>query len=36
MRERVYGFAAEQLGIERRALARDAKRVATMLDGEGA
>jgi AcrR family transcriptional regulator len=36
MRERLYGFAAEQLGIERRALERDAKRVVALLDGEGA
>jgi AcrR family transcriptional regulator len=36
MRERLYAFAAEQLGIERRALARDAKKVIALLDGEGA
>jgi AcrR family transcriptional regulator len=36
MRERLYGFAAEQLGIERRALQRDAKKVVALLDGEGA
>jgi AcrR family transcriptional regulator len=35
MRERLYGFAAEQLGIERRALERDAKAVIVVLDGEG-
>jgi AcrR family transcriptional regulator len=35
MRERLYGFAAEQLGIERRALERDAKAVIEVLDGEG-
>lgn len=35
MRERLYGFAAEQLGIERRALERDAKKVVALLDGEG-
>jgi AcrR family transcriptional regulator len=32
MRERLYGFAAEQLGIERRALERDAKAVNAVLD----
>jgi hypothetical protein len=36
MRERLYGFAAEQLGIERRALERDAKKVVARLGGEGA
>jgi AcrR family transcriptional regulator len=36
MRERLYRFAAEQLGIERPALERDAKRVVALLDGEGA
>jgi hypothetical protein len=35
MRERLYGFAAEQLGIERRALERDAQAVIALLDGEG-
>ena len=36
MRERLYAFAAEQLGIERRALRRDAKKVIALLGGEGA
>ena len=36
MRERLYGFAAEQLGIERRALRRDANKVIALLDGKGA
>jgi AcrR family transcriptional regulator len=36
MRERLYGFAAEQLGIERLALERDARAVIAALDGEGA
>ncbi|HEV3378935.1 MAG TPA: TetR/AcrR family transcriptional regulator [Thermoleophilaceae bacterium] len=35
MRKRLYAFAAEQLGIERKALERDAKAVAALLDGEG-
>jgi hypothetical protein len=34
MRKRLYAFAAEQLGIERKALERDAKAVAALLDGE--
>jgi AcrR family transcriptional regulator len=36
MRERLYGFAAEQLGIERRALEREAKAAAAVLEEEGA
>jgi hypothetical protein len=35
MRERLYGFAAEQLGIERRALERDARAAIAVLDGDG-
>ena len=35
MRERLYGFAAEELGIERRALERDAQAVVALLDGDG-
>jgi AcrR family transcriptional regulator len=35
MRERVYGFAAEELGIDRRALRRDAQAVTALLDGQG-
>ena len=35
MRERLYGFAAEQLGIEGRALERDAEAAIALLDGEG-
>ena len=35
MRERLYGFAAEELGIERRALERDAQAVIASLDGDG-
>jgi AcrR family transcriptional regulator len=35
MRERLYEFAAEQLGIERRALERDAKAVIALVDREG-
>jgi AcrR family transcriptional regulator len=35
MRERLYGFAAEALGIERRALERDARAVIALLDGDG-
>ena len=34
MRERLYGFAAEQLGLERGALERDARAAAAVLDGE--
>ena len=33
--ERLYGFAAEELGIERRALERDARAVIALLDGDG-
>lgn len=35
MRERLYGFAAEQLGVERRALERDGRAVIAAIDGEG-
>jgi AcrR family transcriptional regulator len=35
MRERLYAFAAEQLGIERRALEHDARAVIATLDGTG-
>jgi AcrR family transcriptional regulator len=35
MRERLYGFAAEQLGIERKALERDARAAIAALDGDG-
>jgi AcrR family transcriptional regulator len=34
MRERLYQFAAEQLGVERRALERDARAAIAALDGE--
>jgi AcrR family transcriptional regulator len=35
MRERLHAFVAEQLGIERRALERDARVAMALLDGEG-
>jgi hypothetical protein len=34
--ERLYRFAAEELGIERRVLERDARAVTALLDGEAA
>jgi AcrR family transcriptional regulator len=34
MRERLYGFAAEQLGVDRRALEHDASAAIAALDGE--
>jgi AcrR family transcriptional regulator len=36
MRERLYGFAAEQLGIDSKALEREASAAIAALDGEGA
>jgi hypothetical protein len=35
MRKRLYGFAAEELVIESRALERDAQTVIALLDGDG-
>jgi AcrR family transcriptional regulator len=36
MRERLFSFAAEQLGVDRRALERDARAVLAALDGTAA